>query len=62
MLELIRGSRCIDIGIPYGWTDPIRAQIRSAVKDKSTEIVSKLESILPSVESKIESTMEFLNN
>ena len=62
MLELIRGSRCIDIGIPYGWTDPIRAQIRSAVKDKSTEIVSKLESIMPSVESKIESTMEFLNN
>lgn len=62
MLELIRGSRCIDIGIPYGWSDPIRAKIRSAVNDKSTDIVSQFESIIPSVEAKIDSTMEFLNN
>ena len=61
MLVLIRQSRCIDIGIPYGWTGSIRSCVRSAIQEKTTDIVSRLEKVIPTVEVKIDKVMEVLN-
>ncbi len=60
MLHIIRDSRCIDIGIPYGWSDSLRMVITNSVQG-SGSLASKYASYKTSTEGSIEQIMEIFN-
>ncbi len=58
MLALIRESRCIDIGLPYGWTTNLRNLIHSAVVKGNDTLVSSIAAETPRIEASIEAMFE----
>jgi len=61
MLSIIRDSRVMDIGAAYGFTAKIKSAYYSCFQNKTTDIMSSLDSVLPGVEIEIENVMKMLN-
>ena len=61
MLNIIRASRYIDIGVSYGWTyDNVYGQVRDALNTGKSDIASILEASRDKVRANIEKTMSAL--
>ncbi|MCQ2433279.1 MAG: hypothetical protein MJ175_11805 [Clostridia bacterium] len=61
MLDIIRQTRYNDIGITYGLADMIRPTFRNAINKSSSDLVSAVEAVRKSIEKKIETAMDSLN-
>lgn len=62
MLALISGTRCLDIGRLYGWSDSLYQILRKATEGQKKTVASDLASKLDKIEASIEKTVDAINS
>lgn len=62
MLALISGTRCLDIGRLYGWSDTLYQIINKATEGQKKTVASDLASKIDKIEASIEKTVDAINS
>ena len=62
MLALISGTRCLDIGRLYGWSDTLYHIINKATEGQIKTVASDLASKIDKIEASIEKTVDAINS